>query len=60
MDWVFGDKRYLMNKEKSAFVEYDGRLYFFEKPLNNTKKANQKYILDEAKKGPLLVFKRVY
>lgn len=39
-----------MNKEKNAFVEYEGTLNFYAKPRNNTKKANQKYIPDEAKK----------
>ena len=48
--WIFGDKGYLMNEEKLAFVEYDGTLDFFAKPRNNTKKANQKFIPDEAKK----------
>ena len=50
--WVCGDKGYLMNKDKLAFVEYEGILDFFAKPRNNTKKANQKYVPDEAKKMP--------
>lgn len=48
--WVFGDKGYLMNKEKLDFAECDGALDFFVKPRNNTKKKKLKPIPDEAKK----------
>jgi len=39
-----------MNKDKLAFVEYDGMIDFLAKLRNNTKRANQKYIPDEVKK----------
>lgn len=48
--WVFGDKGYLMSQAKMDFVEYDGTLEFFAKPRSNTKKSNQKFMPDEAKK----------
>lgn len=47
---VFGDKGYLMNQDKLAFVEYEGRLDFFAKPRSNAKKVSQKQIPDEAQK----------
>lgn len=30
--WVFGDKGYLLNSEKQAFVQYEGRVFFAAKP----------------------------
>ena len=47
--WVFGDKGYLMNKEKLTFVEYNGMIHFIAKPRNNTKKEKQKFMSDQAK-----------
>ena len=40
--WVFGDKGYLMNEAKLAFVEYDNTIDFFAKPRNNAKKKSVK------------------
>jgi uncharacterized membrane protein YcaP (DUF421 family) len=48
--WVFGDKGYLMNDEKLAFIENDGQLGFFAKPRSNTKKENKKEMPLQAKK----------
>ena len=62
--WVFGDKGYLMNKEKLAFVEYDGMIDFFAKPRNNTKNTYLMRLKKCLKKDlllrPSLVSKRVF
>lgn len=56
--WVFGDKGYLMNEEKLAFVEHDGEIDFFAKPRTNTKKARKKQMSDfvqkMARKRPII------
>ncbi len=35
--WVFGDKGYLLNAEKQAFVEQEGRVFFAAKPRQGMK-----------------------
>ena len=40
--WVFGDKGYLMNEAKMAFVEYNNEVDFFAKPRNNAKNKSPK------------------
>jgi len=35
--WVFGDKGYLCNQEKLAFVEHDAKISWFSKPRSNQK-----------------------
>ncbi|GAB3991939.1 IS982 family transposase [Spirosoma daeguense] len=35
--WVFGDKGYLLNVEKQAFVEYEGQVFFWAKPRQGMK-----------------------
>jgi hypothetical protein len=56
--WVFGDKGYLMNEAKLAFVEYDNKVDFFAKPRTNSKKKSAKEVPYEAqkmaKKRPLI------
>jgi len=47
---VFGDKGYLMNEAKLAFVEYDNTIDFFAKPRNNAKKKSVKEIPLQAQK----------
>jgi hypothetical protein len=39
--FLFGDKGYLMNEEKKAFVEHDGRLCCATKSRKNSKKATE-------------------
>lgn len=38
--WVFGDKGYLVNAEKQAFVEHEGRVFFAAKPRSNMSPAD--------------------
>lgn len=38
--WVFGDKGYLLNTEKQAFVEYQGQVIFAAKPRKGMVKSD--------------------
>ena len=38
--WVFGDKGYLLNTEKQAFVEHQGQVIFAAKPRKGMAKAD--------------------
>lgn len=48
--WVFGDKGYLMNEAKMAFIEYNNEVDFFAKPRSNAKKKSAKEIPLQAQK----------
>lgn len=38
--WIFGDKGYLLNAEKQAFVEHEGRVFFAAKSRSNMAPAD--------------------
>lgn len=55
--WVFGDKGYLMNDEKLAFIEHDGKINFFAKQRNKSKKKLEQMPTSAkkmAKKRPII------
>jgi hypothetical protein len=56
--WVFGDRGYLLNEERLAFAQYDGKIDFFAKPRKNMKQKNKQFMpqlaKDFAKKRPII------